>query len=807
MMNQKNSKYDPLHIQKWFNQNITTPEVNLSTHKKKFYCLTMFPYPSGHLHMGHVRVYSICDTITRVKKMQGYEVFHPMGWDAFGLPAENAALKHGLHPSEWTQKNIAHMKQQLESLGCNYDWNHELQTCDASYYKWQQWLFLQMHKNNLAYRLSSVVNWDPVDQTVLANEQVIDGKGWRSGAVVERKAIPQWFVRITDYADALLDDLHQLKERWPEQVLTMQNNWIGRSKGAVISFTCRDDSKAINDNIHVYTTRPDTLFGVAAIMIAADHPLAKKIAINNPKISDYIAECLQGQTAESALETMKKTGLNTGLHAKHPLSNTLVPVWIANYILGHYGQGAVMSVPAHDKRDYEFALEYKLPIKQVITGPQDSLPYLDHGTLIESDEYSGMTSSQAIDAIIAKLADVNAGYSEKQYRLRDWGISRQRYWGCPIPIIYCKSCGIVPVPEDQLPVLLPIDIDYKPGETTLANIDSFKKCTCPNCHNLAERETDTFDTFFDSSWYFIRYLDSQNSNEICRSDFQSWLPVDLYIGGIEHAILHLLYARFMTKVMADLKLVKHVEPFKQLLTQGMVLNKGMKMSKSKGNIVDPAQIISQYGSDAVRLFMIFAAPPEQSLEWNDHGIEGAYKFLSKLFHLCQEHTSTDLRMTAEQDDINNSLYQDAQHILNSLLRDYEKQHLNTVVSSIMKLVNLIDDKSPQRIVLLILKDALSCLYPICPKISHYLWHQLGGKTELLTAKWPQVNHQALAKRSINYVVQVNGKTKFSHQFSQDDSETDILQFLIQSERMNKWLDGKTYRTIFVPKRLVNFVCK
>jgi len=602
-----------------------TFSVSEDSKKPKYYCLSMFPYPSGKLHMGHVRNYTIGDVLSRFHRMLGFNVLQPMGWDAFGLPAENAALQNKSAPAAWTYSNIDYMKHQLKQLGLAIDWKREIATCRPEYYKWEQWLFTELFKKKLIYKKISTVNWDPVDQTVLANEQVIDGKGWRSGAVIEKKEIPQYFMKITEYADELLRDLDGL-EGWPEQVKTMQRNWIGKSYGCEIEFSIKDHA----DHIKIYTTRPDTLLGVTYLAIAAEHPLASLIKKNNPTIEAFINECSRGGVAEADLATAEKIGIDSGLRAIHPITQKEVPIWIANYVLISYGSGAVMAVPAHDERDFHFAKKYNLNIEQVIepidtkTMNLEEAAYTDYGRLINSGEFNGLEFQEAFDAIVNKLTSLHKGKKTTQFRLRDWGISRQRYWGCPIPIIKCHSCGEVPVPEKDLPVVLPESIVMHGVGSPIKQDESFYKTTCPSCGKPAERETDTMDTFVESSWYFARYPSYNNPNAMVDERSNYWMPVDQYIGGIEHAILHLLYARFFNKILRDLGLIKHSEPFKNLLTQGMVLKNGTKMSKSKGNTVDPQSLIDQFGADTARLFIMFAAPPEQSLEWSDSGVEGAY---------------------------------------------------------------------------------------------------------------------------------------------------------------------------------------
>ena len=606
--------------------------------KPKYYCLSMFPYPSGRLHMGHVRNYTIGDVLSRFHRMRGFNVMQPMGWDAFGLPAENAAIKNNVAPAGWTYSNIEHMKEQLKSLGLGISWDREIATCTPEYYRWEQWLFTELFKKGLIYKKTATVNWDPVDQTVLANEQVIDGKGWRSGAVVEKRDIPQYFMKITAYADELLADLDKL-EGWPEQVKTMQRNWIGKSYGCEVEFPISGG----NGNLKVYTTRPDTLMGATYVAVAAEHALATQAAESNPALQAFIQECKMGSVAEADMATAEKKGMATGLFVQHPITGEQLPVWVANYVLISYGEGAVMAVPAHDERDFEFANKYSLPMKAVIKpqGTELDLPltaaFTEHGVLFNSGAFDCLDFDNASSKIAEALTTKSLGKRRTQYRLRDWGVSRQRYWGCPIPIVHCPSCGEVPVPADKLPVRLPEDVVMDGVGSPIKKDPSFYETTCPTCQGKATRETDTMDTFFESSWYFARYASFDCHTGMVDERANYWLPVDQYIGGIEHAILHLLYARFFNKLMRDVGLLKNDEPFTNLLTQGMVLKEGTKMSKSKGNTVDPQALIDSYGADTARLFMMFAAPPEQSLEWADSGVEGAHRFLRRLWTFVATH--------------------------------------------------------------------------------------------------------------------------------------------------------------------------
>ena len=677
--------------QTWWQQNQTFRATE-DPSKEKFYCLSMFPYPSGQLHMGHVRNYTIGDVISRYQRMLGKNVLQPMGWDAFGLPAENAALKHQVPPAEWTYKNIDYMRAQLQRLGLAYDWDREIATCKPDYYRWEQWLFVRLFKKGLVYNKTAAVNWDPVDQTVLANEQVIDGRGWRSGALVERREIPQWFMKITDYAEDLRDDLQQLSG-WPEQVKTMQANWIGRSEGLKITFAVADSE----EDIEVYTTRPDTLMGVSYLAIAAEHPLALRMAETNAQLQQFIEECKKTDTTEAALETAEKKGMATGLSVIHPVSGERIPVWVANFVLMGYGTGAVMSVPAHDQRDFEFAQKYSLPIRQVIA-PLDETSidlqqaaFTEKGRLIQSAQFTSLTSAEAFDAIADELSKQNKGERQVNYRLRDWGVSRQRYWGTPIPVIYCDSCGAVPVPEADLPVLLPEDVVVDGSGSPIKSMPEFYQCDCPECGKPARRETDTFDTFFESSWYYARFTSADNDEAMLDQRADYWLPVDQYIGGIEHAVLHLLYARFFHKLLRDEGLVSGDEPFKNLLTQGMVLKDGAKMSKSKGNTVDPQALIDEYGADTARLFMMFAAPPEMSLEWSDNAVEGANRFLKRLWRSVHEHAEAGVVKNKKLTDLSEAatdLRRLAHQTLTKVSDDLGRRHtFNTAIAAIMELMN------------------------------------------------------------------------------------------------------------------------
>ena len=793
-----------------------TFSVSEDSKKPKYYCLSMFPYPSGKLHMGHVRNYTIGDVLSRFHRMLGFNVLQPMGWDAFGLPAENAALQNKSAPAAWTYSNIDYMKHQLKQLGLAIDWKREIATCRPEYYKWEQWLFTELFKKKLIYKKISTVNWDPVDQTVLANEQVIDGKGWRSGAVIEKKEIPQYFMKITEYADELLRDLDGL-EGWPEQVKTMQRNWIGKSYGCEIEFSIKDHA----DHIKIYTTRPDTLLGVTYLAIAAEHPLASLIKKNNPTIEAFINECSRGGVAEADLATAEKIGIDSGLRAIHPITQKEVPIWIANYVLISYGSGAVMAVPAHDERDFHFAKKYNLNIEQVIepidakTINLEETAYTDYGRLINSGEFNGLEFQEAFDAIVNKLTSLHKGKKTTQFRLRDWGISRQRYWGCPIPIIKCHSCGEVPVPEKDLPVVLPESIVMHGVGSPIKQDESFYKTTCPSCGKPAERETDTMDTFVESSWYFARYPSYNNPNAMVDERSNYWMPVDQYIGGIEHAILHLLYARFFNKILRDLGLIKHSEPFKNLLTQGMVLKNGTKMSKSKGNTVDPQSLIDQFGADTARLFIMFAAPPEQSLEWSDSGVEGANRFLKRLWKAVYDHHAKgkiapykEGVLTAQTKNLRFELHQTIQKITDDIQR---RHSFNTAISSVMELMNTFakvegEDAITVSVKQEVIQNVILLLNPFVPHICHALWDQLFN-TAIDQEVWPKADPSALIKNEYEMVIQVNGKLRGNMLVSADLTQKDIELMALENEDVKRFinLESKVKKLIFVPKKLINIV--
>ena len=807
-------------------------KANEDLSKEKFYCLAMFPYPSGHLHVGHVRNYTLGDVIARYQRLKDKNVLQPIGWDAFGLPAENAAIKNNVPPAEWTYKNIDHMRQQLKQLGMAIDWSRELTTCDPKYYRWEQWLFTQLVKKGLAYKKKSVVNWDPVDQTVLANEQVIDGRGWRSGALIERREISQWFLKITDYAEELLAGLDDLKD-WPEQVITMQRNWIGRSDGLEIQFSLPNEKA----ELRVFTTRPDTLFGVTFIAIAPQHPLALAAAKNNAEIQTFIDECAHIEVAEAAMAKIEKKGIATGFSAVNPLSKKTVsiPIWITNYVVMDYGTGAVMGVPAHDQRDFDFAKKYDLPVKVVLKNDKwdyEKGAMLEKTSLINSDDFDGLNFNEAFDTIAAALIKKGVAQRKVNFRLRDWGVSRQRYWGAPIPIIYCEQCDIVPVPEEDLPVVLPEKVSFTGAQSPLQHMPEFYETTCPKCGKPARRETDTFDTFVESSWYFARFASKGQTHKMLDDRAKYWTPVDQYIGGIEHAILHLLYARFFHKLLRDEGLLYSDEPFVKLLTQGMVLKDGTKMSKSKGNTVDPQTLIEQYGADTLRLYIMFTAPPEQSLEWSDAGVEGCYRFLKRLWGFCFKHQDQirsinivdrsyiDWRKEAtELQDFRRRLYQTLQQATN----DMERQQFNTVVSAAMKLMNLLGElatysqtvfhsdvpctKQPAlRLINKVLVVLLRILYPITPHITAYLWFDLKYFGTIHTTYWPKLASDALCSDTMTITVQVNGKLRATLSLSATASEDDVKKTALAHENVQKFIAGQSIKkVIYVPQKLLNVV--
>ncbi|HSJ48502.1 MAG TPA: leucine--tRNA ligase [Gammaproteobacteria bacterium] len=783
---------------------------------EKYYCLSMFPYPSGRLHMGHVRNYTIGDVISRYQRMQGRNVLQPMGWDAFGLPAEGAAIKNKMPPAKWTYENIDYMRGQLQRLGFGYDWQRELATCTPRYYRWEQWFFTKLFEKGLVYKKKATVNWDPVDQTVLANEQVIDGRGWRSGALVERREIPQWFLKITDYADQLLADLDRL-DGWPDQVRTMQANWIGRSEGVELQFAVvgRDEP------LSVFTTRPDTLMGVTYVAVAPEHPLALAAAERDTDLAAFIEECRHTKVAEADMATLEKKGRATGFQALHPLTGEPVPVWTANFVLMEYGAGAVMAVPAHDQRDWEFARTHGLAIRQVIAPADGSAVDLEQGAftnkgvLCDSGAFDGLDFAGAFQAIAGELEKQGKGRITTHYRLRDWGVSRQRYWGCPIPIIHCPDCGDLPVPEDQLPVLLPEDVELEGVGSPIKKMPSFYETCCPKCGGKAERETDTFDTFFESSWYYARFTGPDNETSMLDQRANYWLPVDQYIGGIEHAVLHLLYARFFHKLMRDAGLLNSDEPFTRLLTQGMVLKDGSKMSKSKGNTVDPQELIDRYGADTVRLFTMFAAPPEQSLEWSDSGVEGAYRFLKRLWKAVQEHVSKGAAPALDRDhldDTQRTLRRKVHETIQKVSDDVGRRYtFNTAIAANMELLNELarfqDDSDAGRAVLQeALESTVLMLAPIVPHIAHGLWQSLGHGEAVVDCRWPDFDPAALVQESAEIVVQVNGKLRGRVTVPVQADRDAIEAAAMADENVQKFLVGGTLRkVIVVPGKLINLV--
>ncbi|MCL5801390.1 MAG: leucine--tRNA ligase, partial [Gammaproteobacteria bacterium] len=852
--------------------------------REKYYCLSMFPYPSGRLHMGHVRNYTIGDVIARYQRMQGKNVLQPIGWDAFGLPAENAAMQNKVPPAKWTYDNIAYMRNQLKSLGFGYDWERELATCDPNYYRWEQWLFTRLFQKGLIYKKSGVVNWDPVDQTVLANEQVIDGRGWRSGAPIERREIPMYYFRITAYAEELLSGLDHLPG-WPEQVKAMQRNWIGKSRGMDVHFPYVPSPQpspvtgegVSNDVLKVFTTRPDTLMGVTYVAVAAEHPLATKAAVKNAALHAFIEECKKGGVTEAEIATQEKKGMATGEFVTHPFTGEKLPVWAANYVLMGYGEGAVMAVPAHDERDFEFAAKYGLPVKAVIrpcTTPAEGpspltshLPFTDYGILFNSGEFDGLDFEQAFDKMAVVLQTKKLGGPKIQFRLRDWGISRQRYWGCPIPIIHCAACGDVPVPDKDLPVVLPEDIVPDGSGNPLAKLPAFYETLCPQCGKPARRETDTMDTFVESSWYYARFCSHDGVSGMVDERARYWLPVDQYIGGIEHAIfrsehaiLHLLYARFFHKLMRDEGLVTGDEPFTKLLTQGMVLAEtfyrthanGKKdyffpqdvaiardakgrivaatlkadglavqvggietMSKSKNNGVDPQELIEKYGADTARLFTMFAAPPEQSLEWSEAGVEGAYRFLKRLWVFAHEQGDR----FEKQSGVNGSpagpevlaLRRDIHQILKQANYDFRKHQFNTVVSAAMKLLNTLERtpaETEARAYDELLREGMSILLrllaPITPHISHALWHELGFAGDITQTAWPEVDESALVQDKVELVVQVNGKLRGHITAASGAQQADVQAAALADGNVKRYTEGKQIKkVVIVPGKLVN----
>ncbi|WP_018132353.1 leucine--tRNA ligase [Effusibacillus pohliae] len=814
-------KYEPAEIerkwQKYWEQSGLHKTVEASG-QPYYYCLEMFPYPSGRLHMGHVRVYSIGDVVARFKRMQGYNVLHPMGWDAFGMPAENAAIKNQSHPAPWTFDNIAFMRNQQKELGVSYDWEREVTTCLPDYYKWTQWLFLLFYERGLAYKKKGAVNWCPECATVLANEQVEDGECWRCGSEVVKKDLEQWFLRITDYAERLLNDLDKLSG-WPERVKTMQRNWIGKSHGTEVVFAVDGHDETLT----VFTTRPDTLYGVTYLVVAPEHPAVERITQTSPRrdeIRAFVEEVRKKSEIERTSADAEKIGLFTGEYAIHPKTGERVPIWIANYVLPDYGTGAVMGVPAHDERDFEFATKYNLPIKVVIQpqGEPLALPlqaaYTEKGVLVDSQEFSGLPTVEAIEKISESLEREGKGKRTVSYRLRDWLISRQRYWGCPIPIVYCEACGTVPVPKEQLPVLLPDEVQFEvAGKSPLATNESFVNTACPACGGKATRETDTMDTFIDSSWYYLRYTSPQKADGPFDSEaVNRWLPVDKYIGGIEHAVLHLLYSRFFTKVLYDAGLVNFEEPFESLLTQGMVIKEGAKMSKSKGNVVSPEDIVAKYGADTARTFILFAAPPDRDLEWSDQGVEGAHRFLGRVWRLVETHADRFAARTAADPSqpAARKLWQQTHFAIKKVTEDIgERYQFNTAISAIMELVNAIQaypHNADMGVKLDAIETVILLLAPVAPHITEELWHRIGHPESVHLQKWPAFDPAALVQDEIEYAIQVNGKVRDRVVVAKDATQDEIRELVLAREKIKDEVAGKQVKKfIVVPGKLVNVV--
>ncbi len=836
------SEYTPKILEKkwqayWENNNLFKASEDFS--KPKYYVLEMFPYPSGRVHMGHLRNYTIGDVTARFKKACGFNVLHPMGWDAFGLPAENAAIQNNEHPAKWTYSNIEAMKKQFLPLGFSYDWNREIATCDPDYYKHEQAMFIDFYNTGLAYQKESVVNWDPVDQTVLANEQVENGRGWRSGALVERRKLKQWFLKIIDFADELLDDLNTLKN-WPEKVLTMQRNWIGKSEGATVKFRISDSE----DYIEIYTTRPDTLFGASYLAVAYDHPIVAQL--EDQKVKAFIEQCAHNAVSEQALEAVEKKGVFTGLYALHPFDNSIkIPVYIANFVLMDYGTGAIFACPAHDQRDHEFALKYNLPIIPVIKPTLDQdidynkEPYTEEGVVFNSRFLDGINSEGAKQKAIEKLEHLGLGKRKVQYRLRDWGVSRQRYWGCPIPMIHCEDCGAVPVPKAELPVKLPEDINFRGKGNPLSNHPTWKHVNCPKCGKKAERETDTFDTFFESSWYFARFCSPKSKEAFDKKQVDYWLPVDQYIGGIEHAVMHLLYARFFTKALKKCGYLSAAisEPFDRLLTQGMIchetykdemgnwlypeevskkgnkafhkisnkeitLGRSEKMSKSKKNVVDPDYIVEKYGADTARFFLLSDSPPERDLEWTDTGIEGAYKYLSRLYKMCCEVTNGSLKQVHDEK---------ALKVIHKTIRDVtdflENFHFNKAIAKVRELTNYLSNNPlPESIIKLGLETAARLLNPITPHITEELWQILGNNEGLINTSWPQADPKFLVDDNIILAIQLNGKMRGTIDIKNNASQEEVIEKAKLLSNIGALLESKEIRKIiYVPNKIINII--
>jgi leucyl-tRNA synthetase len=816
---------------KW--QNFWEEEKSFQVHEKssrpKFYCLVMFPYPSGRIHMGHVRNYAIGDVAARYKRMRGFNVLHPMGWDAFGLPAENAAIKHGVHPSQWTYDNITYMRSQLKKMGLSYDWSRELATCDPLYYGLEQKIFLKMFEKGLVYKKRSLVNWCSSCQTVLANEQVVDGKCWRCENEVAQKDLEQWFFKITAYAEELLKDLEVLKGGWPERVLIMQRNWIGKSEGVQVNFPIVDKKDRF---LTIFTTRVDTLYGVTFMSLAPEHPVLLDLVKGSPQekeVRQFVERILREDRKDRLDQYREKEGVFTGFYCIHPLTQEKIPIYVANFVLMEYGTGAVMAVPAHDQRDFEFAKKYEIPIKIVIQPQGKSLDsktmseaYIEDGVQVNSGPFNGLKNRDAMEAIAAHLQEKKIGSKTIHYRLRDWGISRQRYWGTPIPIIYCKSCGTVPVPEKDLPVLLPKDVQFTgKGPSPLADHESFVRVDCPSCRQPARRETDTMDTFVESSWYFARYACAHDSEPLNANKVDYWLPVDQYIGGIEHAVLHLLYARFFSKVLRDLGFFHISEPFSKLLTQGMVLKDGAVMSKSKGNIVDPDEQINKYGADTARLFILFAAPPEKEIDWNDQAVEGAYRFLrrvwTKIQDFCEEGFPTVSARTSlsQMNEKEKKLYRKIHQTIKKVTQDIEDEyHFNTAISAIMELVNEIyafdsevNHTQEERALLFeAVKTVVILLSLFCPHICEELWEDLGQKSVVGEIAWPAWDEDALKEDSIEIVIQVNGKVRSRLNVPVSTPQEALEKMILRDKNIEKHLGANSVRRfVHVPNKLVNLI--
>ncbi len=815
-MSNQDNPYEPESLEKavqsfWDENEVFS--VTEDPSKEKFFCVSMFPYPSGSIHMGHVRNYTIGDTISRFQRMLGKNVLQPMGWDAFGLPAENAAIKNKVFPSDWTDQNIESMRSQFKRMGFAYDWKRELSTCEPEYYEWEQWFFLQLLEKGLVYQEEAEVNWDPVDETVLANEQVIDGKGWRSGATVEKKRLKQWFLKITDYAEELLEGIDQL-DQWPEQVKTMQKNWIGKSEGMVFKFAIKDSQ----DSIDVYTTRPDTIMGSTFIAISTNHEIAIKASANNKEISRFIEEQKNTAVAEADIAKQEKLGVDTKIFAIHPFTGEELPIWIGNFVLSGYGSGALMAVPAHDQRDYEFAKKYNLKITQVVKSSEDidinEKAIIEKNILINSGEFNGLSFEEAFIEIEERSRELNCGSRKINYRIRDWGVSRQRYWGAPIPILkdkFGKSVG-----AKELPVVLPTTVDFTGIKSPLSSMDDFLNILQDG--ESHQRETDTFDTFFESSWYYARFASFDSKDSMLDERAKYWLPVDQYVGGIEHAVLHLLYSRFFYRCMRDLGLVEGNEPFKKLLCQGMVLKDGAKMSKSKGNTVDPENLIAKYGADTVRLFVMFAAPPEQSLEWSDQGVQGSYRFLNRVWNLVQEHLRAGLPSKLIFEDKSKEILKlrtKTHQTLHKVKDDYERrQTFNTAIASIMELSNKIPKEFLTNSASLAerssaheaIRSIVIMLAPITPHLSQHLWWEFGEENPIIDCEWPEANPELLIEETVEIAVQVNGKLRATISLATNSEKEIFESAALNNENIQKYINGKEIKKIiFVPGRLVNIV--